>query len=592
MAVTDSVQCWRREARVLGPPGVRNSSSGLRWRGVYQWVLRVSDGAGAKYGSSAAGVLGQLPGTALQESPGGCLRGRLKRHCSLRWATPARRWLWVWGSADSKAGEKPTKHAKMQIMQRATRVKARPVSRLAGMGAKSYISVSGDRQCRCWLLAAGCCYEVVLAPAVSVRHTIPRLTRAPDTGDPALSRETSPQILSDVDDDGECKINPSLGLPNLACLTGQSQTPTANRNLRVSRPNGNLWVQLQRGEGAVQEGEREGGEGREKEPSSRQTRFYFMGREGRRKVRDVSEREETADGERTGEGGWKTGARDGSTIEFPVSSTRTSCSTSTRRSGQDRTEIVEGQGTWMARTGWAFMGGGRWEVRDFGQEQRGSKQEQRGRAQQSRAEQSRAEQSRAASKATMRTSTISSPSENCVKGSATPPDCPPPYCAHRDKFFSLSSTYKDPEWVVAAAGAEGSSRGSTGAGAGPRSTEASSQPSQPSQAQPGPTTICWAPSLLRGGTTGGPPGRGAGMTPRAWWDRGIRGTRDERQEPKKEHGGIGQETRGLSPAPAKCFPIRPEESEASVGRKEGGGQAKAKGVEGNACKARRRRHLR
>jgi len=33
-------------------------------------------------------------------------------------------------------------------------------------------------------------------------------------------------------------------------------------------------VQLQRGEGAVQEGEREGGEGREKEPSSRQTRFY------------------------------------------------------------------------------------------------------------------------------------------------------------------------------------------------------------------------------------------------------------------------------------------------------------------------------
>jgi len=94
----------------------------------------------------------------------------------------------------------------------------------------------------CWLLAAGCCYEVVLAPAVSVRHTIPHLTRAPDTGDPALSRETSPQILSDVDDDGECKINPSLGLPNLACLTGQSQTPTANRNLRVSRPNGNLWV--------------------------------------------------------------------------------------------------------------------------------------------------------------------------------------------------------------------------------------------------------------------------------------------------------------------------------------------------------------
>jgi len=85
--------------------------------------------------------------------------------------------------------------------------------------------------------------------------------------------------------------------------------------------------------------------------------------------------------------------------------------------------------------------------------------------------------------------------------------------------------HRDPEWVVAAAGAEGSSRGSTGAGAGPRSTEASSQPSQPSQAQPGPTTICWAPSLLRGGTTGGPPGRGAGMTPRAWWDRGIRGTR-------------------------------------------------------------------
>jgi hypothetical protein len=134
------------------------------------------------------------------------------------------------------------KNAKMQIMQRATRVKARPVSRLAGMGAKSYISVSGDRQSRCWLLAAGCCYEVVLAPAVSVRHTIPHLTRALDTGDPALSRETSPQILSDVDDDGECKINPSLGLPNLACLTGQSQTPTANRNLRVSRPNGNLWV--------------------------------------------------------------------------------------------------------------------------------------------------------------------------------------------------------------------------------------------------------------------------------------------------------------------------------------------------------------
>jgi hypothetical protein len=92
------------------------------------------------------------------------------------------------------------------------------------------------------VLAASCCYEVLLAPAVSVRHTIPHLTRAPNTGDPALSRETSPQILSDVDDDGECKINPSLGLPNLACLTGQSQTPTANRNLRVSRPNGTWWA--------------------------------------------------------------------------------------------------------------------------------------------------------------------------------------------------------------------------------------------------------------------------------------------------------------------------------------------------------------
>jgi hypothetical protein len=43
-------------------------------------------------------------------------------------------------------------------------------------------------------------------------------------------------------------------------------------------------MQLLRGEGAVQEGEREGREGREKEPSSRQTRFYFMGRESRRKV--------------------------------------------------------------------------------------------------------------------------------------------------------------------------------------------------------------------------------------------------------------------------------------------------------------------
>jgi hypothetical protein len=80
---------------------------------------------------------------------------------------------------------------------------------------------------------------------------------------------------------------------------------------------------------------------------------------------------------------------------------------------------------------------GRWEVRggrcegrrclveggrschgetDFSQEQRGRS---RG------AEHSRAQQSRAASTATMRTSTISSPSENCVKGSATPPDCPP-----------------------------------------------------------------------------------------------------------------------------------------------------------------------
>jgi hypothetical protein len=48
-------------------------------------------------------------------------------------------------------------------------------------------------------------------------------------------------------------------------------------------------VQLQRGEGAVQEGEREGRGGERKEPSSRQTRFYFMGREGRRKVREVSE---------------------------------------------------------------------------------------------------------------------------------------------------------------------------------------------------------------------------------------------------------------------------------------------------------------
>jgi hypothetical protein len=35
------------------------------------------------------------------------------------------------------------------------------------------------------------------------------------------------------------------------------------------------------------------------------------------------------------------------------------------------------------------------------------------------------QQSRAASKPTVRTSTIISPSENCVKGSATPPDCPP-----------------------------------------------------------------------------------------------------------------------------------------------------------------------
>jgi hypothetical protein len=42
------------------------------------------------------------------------------------------------------------------------------------------------------VLAAGCCYEVVLAPAVSVRHTTPHLTRALDTGNPALSRETSP----------------------------------------------------------------------------------------------------------------------------------------------------------------------------------------------------------------------------------------------------------------------------------------------------------------------------------------------------------------------------------------------------------------
>jgi hypothetical protein len=78
--------------------------------------------------------------------------------------------------------------------------KARPVSRLAGMGAKSYISVSGDRQCRCWLLAASCCYEVVLAPAVSVRHTTPHLT-SPGLQIPGMQRflvKPLPQILSDV----------------------------------------------------------------------------------------------------------------------------------------------------------------------------------------------------------------------------------------------------------------------------------------------------------------------------------------------------------------------------------------------------------
>jgi hypothetical protein len=129
-------------------------------------------------------------------------------------------------------------------------------------------------------------------------------------------------------------------------------------------------------------------------------------------------------------------------VPLPVSSTST-VPVSTRRSGQDRTEIVEGQGTWMARTGWAFVGGGRgvgvWWRRgdpshsgetDFSQEPRGSRSRET-------AEQSR--QGRAASNAAKRTSTIISPSENCVKGSATPPDCPP--STHHGKF-SFSSTYK------------------------------------------------------------------------------------------------------------------------------------------------------
>lgn len=165
----------------------------------------------------------------------------------------------------------------------------------------------------------------------------------------------------------------------------------------------------------------------------------------------MSEREETADGERTGEGGGGgklgpgMGAR--SSSQFPVPG----LVAVPVPGDQDRI----GRKSWKGKgRGWPGLGGRSWEVRgvrgvgvwwrrgDLVMARQTSVRN-RGAASRSRgAEHSRAEQSRAASTATMRTSTISSPSENCVKGSATPPDCPPPYCAHRDKFFSLSSTYK------------------------------------------------------------------------------------------------------------------------------------------------------
>jgi hypothetical protein len=145
------------------------------------------------------------------------------------------------------------------------------------------------------------------------------------------------------------------------------------------------------------------------------------------------------EGERTWEGGLceklgpGMGAR--SSSQFPVPSS----SSSTRRSGQDRTEIVEGQGTWMARTGWAFVRGARASVfgggeilltaRDRRRSGTEGQQEQRDRRQ------AGAEQGGIQSNNENEHDYF--PSRNCVKGSATPPDCPPP-CPPRQSLPSAA----------------------------------------------------------------------------------------------------------------------------------------------------------
>jgi hypothetical protein len=105
---------------------------------------------------------------------------------------------------------------------------------------------------------------------------------------------------------------------------------------------------------------------------------------------------------------------------------------------------VEGQGTWMARTGWAFVRGARASVFGGGEILLTARQTRlrsgtEGQQEQRDRRQAGAEQGGIQSNNENEHDYL--PSRNCVKGSATPLDCPPP-CPPRQVLPQQHVQYK------------------------------------------------------------------------------------------------------------------------------------------------------